>query len=236
MVIVCGVLLGLLSVVVILAAIVNMTRDNPPSQQGGSASSEQTSSVEAQPTPTVEEPAPINLSADGQYATSAFDLDSGLAVFTMRHQGQRIFAVRLIYYDEQVDGDLANVRGSFEGSKAIQTQAGPHLLQVQADGPWTMTITQPRPSSAPQTTNFSGTGQTATDLFQLSGGLRTFNVAYQGQSTFVVKLIDKDGEQVGGDVVHAFGSFEGPREVRVPEDGIYLFQVQADAPWSIQAT
>ena len=184
-----------------------------------------------------EAPAPIiNLSGDGQMATEPFDLESGLAIFTMAYQGEGNFIVKLLDEDgAPVGGAIANEAGSFEGSNAAQTKAaGQHVLDVQARGPWTITIEQPRPSSAPETTSFSGDSTAITDFFQLPGGLTRFNLTHQGSSNFIVKLLDRDGAPVGGALVNEVGSFEGSKAVRVPEDGIYLLQVGADGPWTIQ--
>ncbi len=185
----------------------------------------------------VEEPDPINLSGVGQQATDPFELESGLAVFRMTHQGGENFIVDLLDQSGSlVDiGGLANKIGPFEGSYAVQTQAGSHVLDVQASGPWTITIDQPRPSSALRTTSFSGSSKTATDLFELSRGLKRFNMTHQGSENFIVDLLDENGARVEiAGLVNEIGPFNGSKAVQVPEDGIYLLQVEADGPWTIQ--
>jgi len=182
-----------------------------------------------------EAPVPIELSGDGQVATDPFDLESGLTIFTMSYQGERNFIVKLLDEDgTPVGGAIANKVGSFQGSNAAQIKAaGQHLLDVKASGPWTITIEQPRPSSAPETRGFSGDGTTITDFFQLSGGLTKFNLAHQGSRNFIVNLLDRNGARVGN-LTNEVGSFDGSKAVRVPEDGVYLLQVDANGPWTIQ--
>ncbi len=200
-------------------------------------------SPEPQPEPAEEEPpprapSPIDLSGAGAAATETFELEPGLAIFRMTHQGSANFIVDLL--DENgarvAPMGLANVIGPFEGSQAVAVpSAGQHLLNVQADGPWTFRIEQPRPTDAPATTSFSGNSKTATDLFQLSGGLHTFQMTHQGDANFIVDLLDENGASVTlMGLVNEIGPFDGSQAVTVPEDGIYLLQVEANGPWTVQ--
>lgn len=222
-------ILGLLMVGGCLALVVM----SPPSESGSSGAKKNVPPAkEAEP---VAEPEPIVLSGNGQTATDPFDFETGLAIANMTYQGDRNFIVYLLDDNgSRVGQSLVNAIGSFEGSQAVQTKSGQHLLDVQASGPWTITIEQPRPSSAPQTTSFNGTGQTATDAFQLSKGLTTFNMTHQGGRNFIVYLVNKDGTRVGTSLVNEIGPFEGSKAIQVPKDDIYLLDVQADGPWMIQ--
>jgi len=135
-----------------------------------------------------------------------------------------------------MDSLLANVVGPSEGSKAVQTKSGQHLIDVSADGPWTITIEQPRPSDAPQTSSFQGNSQTASDFFQLSEGLKRFAMTHQGSGHFGVTLLNKNGSRIGMESLLAndAGPFNGSKAVRVPREDVYLLQVSADGPWSVQ--
>jgi hypothetical protein len=144
-----------------------------------SATSEQTEQVASQPEKTQEpepeqEPAAIDLSGNGPTGTGPFELESGLSIFRMTYQGERNFIVWLLDRNgtRVQDGLLANeLRGPFEGSQAVQTKGGPHVLDVQASGPWTITIEQPRPTSAPRTGTYTyETHKTATKFFELPRG------------------------------------------------------------------
>lgn len=183
----------------------------------------------------VEAPAPIDLSGNGQTATEPFRLESGLAIARMTYQGESNFIVGLLGGNGARAGNsLANVIGSFQGSQAVQARAGEYLLDVQASGPWMITIEQPRPNTAPRTTSFNGVGKVATDFFQLSEGLNRVELTHQGSSNFIVKLLDKNGASVGMGLVNEIGPFEGSKAVQIPKDDIYLLQVEADGPWAIQ--
>jgi hypothetical protein len=130
----------------------------------------------------------------------------------------------------------ANAIGSFDGSHAVKTTAGEHLLDLQASVPWTITIEQPRPTSAPKTGNYTyNTGKTATDFFDLGKGLKRFAMTHEGDRNFMVWLLDKNGAQVpGGLLANEIGPYEGSRAIQVPKDDIYLLQVEADGIWSVE--
>lgn len=144
--------------------------------------------------------------------------------------------VSLLHEDgEQVGDDLANRTDSpVASSRAVRTKGGRHVLDVRAKGPWTVKIEQPRPSSAPRTTRFSGDHEAVTDFFRLRKGPKSFEMIHSGKGKFSVQLLDKDGTKVGGSLVNEEGSFRGSKSLRVPEDGIYLLQVEANGPWAIR--
>ena len=185
-----------------------------------------------------QEPAVIDLSGDGQTATDPFTLEAGLAIFRTSYRGEGNFVAWL--FDETgarvENGLVANEVGSFDGSQAVQAKGGQYLLDVQARGPWTITIEQPRPTSAPQTANFTyPTGKTATDFFHLSRGLEKFSFAHEGSKNFTVWLLDKNGARVnGGLLANEIGPFEGSKAVQIPKDDIYLLQVEADGYWRVE--
>ncbi len=88
------------------------------------------------------------------------------------------------------------------------------------------------PSTAPAQ-NVSGTGQQATDLFTLPGGLATFEIEHEGEGVFAVRLLNDQGELVES-LASTTGPFRGSKAVRVPRAGRYLFDVSATGPWSIR--
>jgi len=78
--------------------------------------------------------------------------------------------------------------------------------------------------------------EAATDFFELSRGLKTFYMTHQGNGHFSVHLLNKDGAQVGMESLLAndVGPFDGSKAVRVSKDDVYLLQVDANGPWTIQ--
>ncbi len=94
-------------------------------------------------TPTPTQSGQIRLDGQGQQASSFFNLRSGLAIFRMTHAGEHNFAIWLLDDHGKKIDLLVNELGSFAGSKAIGIEkAGRYLLNVQADGKWTVSIEQ----------------------------------------------------------------------------------------------
>lgn len=94
--------------------------------------------------PAAEEPVkPIKLSGAGRLATEKFELKTGLATTKYTYEGEGNFSVTLMDSTGEYAGLLANEIGTSTGSSARQIQvAGSYLLDVNADGPWTVEITQ----------------------------------------------------------------------------------------------
>jgi hypothetical protein len=196
------------------------------------------------------------------FATDPFGLESGLAIVEMTHQGEGDFAVALLsetqeettatqepieFSNEQDGGSHTEVAsaladtsgpGTFSQAAHIPVE-GKHLLQVKADGPWKIKVEQPRPSSAPRITSFSGYGNTATPFFELSSGIKTITTTSFGEG-FKLSLLDKDGKVASNPKLD-----EGKREGALgreyawitsdfSEGGIYLFNVESDGMWTIE--
>jgi hypothetical protein len=80
----------------------------------------------------------------------------------------------------------------------------------------------------------TGSGQTATEAFELESGLAVFRMTHQGNRNFIVYLLDQNGVRVGTSLANEIGSFSGSKAIQIPRDGTYLLQVDADGPWTIQ--
>lgn len=179
------------------------------------------------------EPQPISLTGSGQQATGRFHLESGLSVFSMTHDGDANFAIWLLDSNGRQIDLLVNRIGPFSGSRALGIGiAGDHLLDIQANGNWSITITQPRLSNAPATASFGGNNQLATPLFSLSRGLHTFVMVHNGDANFAVWLLDSNGQQIEL-LVNDIGPFSGSKAVGIEEPGLYVLDVQANGDWSI---
>ncbi len=186
-------------------------------------------------TEQITEPAPIELSGTGQKATQKFQLEQGLSEFSMTYRGGGNFIVWLMDGETGLNIDLlANEIGSFNGSTAVGITAdGDYILNVQADGPWTVSITQPRQSptqSAPLT--LQGTGKKASELFTLDYGLKTFEMNYRGADNFIVWLMDDQGNRVDL-LANEIGSFDGSKAIGIPQTGTYLLNIESNGKWEI---
>ena len=191
---------------------------------------------EAAPVPEPE-PEPITFSGVGPQASEPFELESGLAVVRLSHQGSSNFIVYLLDGETgaELGASLVNRIGVFDGSTAFATgnPTGPYVLNVDADGPWSATIEQPRPADAPALTGFSGAGQQVTEPFSMPGGLARLTMSHQGEGNFIVYLLDREGFEIGPSIANEIGPFEGSQAVQVPAEGVYLLRVDADGPWTI---
>ena len=193
-------------------------------------------------------------------ATVPFDLEPGLAIVEMTHQGEGDFLVDLL----PVEGDdpsttparleffgdgsgirpalvLAEETGSVNASRAVGIQtAGEHVFDVKATGPWTVRVEQPRPSGVPSPTTFSGDDNTATPLFQLSEGTKEINATNPAGGKLEVSLLDGEGNKVESLPEDESNQTEGEppstlsSTIDIPETGVYIFDVRADSLWTVE--
>ncbi len=64
-------------------------------------------------------------------------------------------------------------------------------------------------------------------------------MTHQEPGNFSVTLLNKDGARGAGMdslLANEIGAFDGSKAVRIPKDDIYLLQVDADGPWTIQVS
>jgi PKD repeat protein len=111
---------------------------------GAQATTTETISVEPYTPPPAPTPTPTeSFSGSGQQVTALFRLTAGLAIFRMTHTGNSNFIIVL----EDDTGDwvelLVNEIGSFNGATSVHIEdTGWFMLDISADGAWTVTIEQ----------------------------------------------------------------------------------------------
>lgn len=212
--------------------IVEATRSGQPAEPTGTPLRAEPTNA---PAPATAAPAPAVLSGVGQQASDFFPLVEGLTIFRMMHTGGSNFAIWLM---DGSTGDqielLVNEIGPFDGAKAVGVnRSGNYLLDVTADGSWSVTVEQPRDvAGAPVPPQITGRGQQVTQLLALQEGLARIEMTHDGQSNFAIWLLDDGGAQVDL-LVNEIGSFSGSKAVQVPDDGNYLLDVTADGNWTI---
>lgn len=183
------------------------------------------------PSPT---PQPIVLAGAGQQASPVFQLNPGLAIARLTHNGARHFGVNLLDSQGQLVDLLANDIGLFDGSKAVEIDSGGQfLLDISADGNWSVTITQPNPiNPANPPLQLSGSGQQATDFFVLADGLHRFTLTHDGTRHFGVMLLDAQGHLIDL-IANDIGPFNGSKAAGVRRSGAYLLNISADGNWTV---
>jgi hypothetical protein len=176
--------------------------------------------------------APQTINGRGQQVSARFSLDSGLSIFRLRHGGNRNFIVHLLDQNGAIVEFLTNEIGAFDGSRAAGIQfAGTYVLEVQADGDWSVTIEQPRPSLAPTIPlSFTGRGKQVTPFFTAPPGLKVVTMQHSGKRNFIVHMVNQNGRTVEF-LANAIGPFGGSKATGT--SGIHLFNVEADGDWTI---
>ncbi len=118
------------------------------------AESDLSDSLQNSPTPTVTAlksiintlktiSKPQQFKGHGQKVSPKFTLHEGLVVFRMTHNGRRNFIIWLLDQQGHRVAILVNRVGNFNGSKGMGiNRAGIHLLDIAADGNWTVKIEQ----------------------------------------------------------------------------------------------
>ncbi len=178
----------------------------------------------------------MTISDSGEKTTREFQLEKGLAIFEMKHDGNKNFMVALVN-TEGGEEMLANARGAFDGAKAkgIKKPGTYRLNILKADGKWSVTIKQPEdiePETPP--VKFKGVGQQVTPFFKTKGGVTHFNFSHSGRRPFIVFLFTPEGERQKLLVHKKPGSFSGSKETELDE-GIYLLDIMvADGKWKIK--
>jgi hypothetical protein len=75
---------------------------------------------------------------ESQSGTDLIQFNAGLRVFSLQHEGGGHFAVWLLDRFGKRMGLLVNTTGRFDGSKAVRMFGGWYALDVQANGPWSV--------------------------------------------------------------------------------------------------
>jgi hypothetical protein len=202
-----------------------------PESPGPQATKEATPSPTPQPTPIP----PIVQTGRGNQATPAFNLESGLAIFRNSYQGTSNFIADLKSASSGEDvGTAANELNTSSSSRGIHVEAGEYLLNVTAEGPWTIRVEQPRPTTGPgiSASPVTGSGNVIAGPFFASAGLLRASTKHGTSSNFIVDLLDAEGNDVAT-VANDLEEAQSSTALQVPDDGVYWLNITADGSWSI---
>lgn len=228
--------IGLLAVIVIVCGCTSLQSATPTPAAVSTTDNPPTPEATVTPAPTITPtPSPISFAGSGDQVTPIFQLQSGLSIFTMKYDGTGRFTVELEDNSGHAVGAAANALNAYDGSKALGIDSdGDYSLNVQASGPWSIVITQPRRTTGEKIPlTLSGNGPVASDLIYLDSGLVTFHTSYDGTSNFMVELLDHNGRLVNV-VTDQIGSYKGSQAIMISEPGIYLLNIDADGGWKLE--
>lgn len=192
------------------------------------------SPIATPPAPTA--PEPIVFTGNGDVATEFFTTSRKLLRVTMEHSGSRNFAVWLLDQSGAKKELMANEIGAWSGEAYFGHPAGKYLLDITADGEWTITIDQPVAStgtSAPA--HIEGDGQSGPPGLSLNAGLARFTMSHEGSSNFAIWLYDADGNKKAL-LVNEIGAYTGSKAESIAKRGIYYLDVTADGTWRVDVT
>lgn len=178
--------------------------------------------------------APIVLTGSGQTATQPFRVLGGLTILAATCQCSENFSVEIDTSGGSSVDIPINVIGSYTGSVAEGLKGGAYILNVQADGPWRVTVTQPRNvKGIPLPHTFTGSGQQVVGPVSGGSALRLAAVNHSTQGgNFVVEIFGSDGSSQ--DIpFNEIGSFNGSTLSTDLSSGPYYLGVDSDGTWTI---
>jgi len=123
---------------------------------------------------------------------------------TLTHHGQSNFAVWTLNKKLKQTDLLVNTIGDYKGTVPVDFEDGSQTprIQVQADGPWTMTI-RPVTSARHFSRRIKGKGD---DVVIYTGGPKVANISHTGSSNFAVWFYGEDGRDL---LVNEIGNYKG---------------------------
>ena len=142
---------------------------------------------------------------------------------------------------------LVNEIGRYNGVTAVgvvssgflQASPGPHVLNIDADGAWQVTVRQLSLEAGVATPMIAeGFGDAVTLPVRLTEGLHRFSYQHNGRSNFVVMLYAADGARVDL-LVNEIGAVQGTQALPVQRGaifgatpGVHVLVIQADGAWT----
>jgi len=190
----------------------------------------------------------ISFTGEGDTITDFFKLESYMLLFDIEYSGDGHFST-VIYGTEDEYLDLvANEIGSFnyEVYTSLQTDLSyissdfgisgqEFFLEIEADGPWTVSIKQPNFNEFNDNfTSLNGKGTVASDAYYFDCGMHKISVKHFGDRYFSVVAYDITGDYIDL-VVNEIGNYEGTTILDIDKKGFYVFDISgsSDAYWTI---
>ena len=150
--------------------------------------------------------------------------EAGAALVTATHQGSANFVLQTLDSSNQMSDLLVNVIGAYSGTVSYGLMgAESGMLQVTADGAWTVTIA-PITSAPLATAQVSGTGDA---VYKYEGATAVAAVTHDGTSNFALHQSDGTWPNL---LINEIGAYEGSVPLM---SGPSLLLIKADGAWTI---
>lgn len=175
------------------------------------------------------EQGPHEFSGDDDEETEPFELKAGFTAVEFEHSGSGRFAVDL--ESEGGSGELlVNAGGAIDGSTARGVDSGTYSLSIEADGGWSLVISQPN-ADAPEALPVSVDGDTPAYFGPLAfDGEVAVTGHHGGEGNFLVEVLGESGDLID-QVVNEVGEVETSSSFGY--DGAGWIVVGADGEWSL---
>jgi len=85
---------------------------------------------------------PLTLSGNGRGSTPVFHVNGGMINFEMTHNGKQNFVIHLMNTNGTIQDYVTSKVGKYNGSQALNVPKGDYILDVYADGSWTVKVSQ----------------------------------------------------------------------------------------------
>ncbi len=230
--------LGVLGFIVLIGVVAqdeSGTRSQPPPVATAGTTSESAkttsgsgSNVTVAPAVTVAPNEAVHEFSGTGDDVAQLSLGNGLVLVDATHAGRRNFIIRLRGSSDEL---LVNDIGVYKGTSVLGAAGGHFLLEVEADGAWTIRVREPRNQLASGSRSFQGQGDAASGFIRLNG-VHTVTATHNGKRNFVIWLYKDNGNREDL-VVNDIGPYSGRKSVRV-SSGLYMLAVEADGAWTIE--
>ncbi|APX96825.1 polysaccharide deacetylase family protein [Natronorubrum daqingense] len=170
----------------------------------------------------------------GSTTESGVDLEEGVASASFTHDGDDEFVVELVADGGGSDVTLVTTDGNTAGESIAAVEEGSYGLEIQADGEWTIDLSQPEVHADDLDelgVEASGTGSSFVGPIWAEDDVR-LEVAHDGDGEFLVDGYDADGASES--IVSDTGSFDSSRSFSA--GGTVWINVEADGDWSLEAS
>lgn len=191
-------------------------------------------------------PTEISFSGENDTVTDFFKLEQYLLLFDTKHEGDGHFSIVIYGTEDEYLDLIVNEIGMFEFEvyASLDLELDPFwseyglsgqdfFLEISADGPWQIVISQPRFSEGSgEPISISGTGTTASTSYYFDCGLRTVDVNHYGDGHFSVVIYDVSGDYIEL-LANEVDEYSGTSILDIDKKGLYVFDISAnlDANW-----